>query len=568
MLANAGVKRCYGIVGDALNPTMKALLNNKDIEYVHVRHEEWGALAASAEGFFTGEPVAVCGTAGPGVTHLINGLLDAERERCPVIAIAGDIVTSAFDLHVIEAIDPKKLFETASLYTARCVNPHQAVKAFTEGIRTAILDRGPVVLALPGDVASAPSPGLPTTLMIPGVPVPEPTAQDLATIVDLVNGAKKITIFGGDGCRDAKAEVIELATKLKAPVGFSYKGKQWLESENPHAVGMTALLGYGGCFHAIKHADVVLMLGTDFPFPEFLQAGKAKIIQVDSSAHRLGRTTAITAGSVSDVGAFCRALLPQVAEKSDSAHLESALKISEEWKHRLNAYVTDGDKRKPIRPEYVAATLNELMDDDAIVTADVGTCNIWASHHIEFSGNRRHFTSFNWATMACASPNAFGASKAYPGRQVVALCGDGGFSMLAFGDLITEVQHKARVVHVIIDNGALDFVEIEMQEAGMAPVATDLENPNFAKIADAFGAKGIRVEEPGELRGALIEALAHKDGPVVVDVVTDRSALSIPSHIPRETAVGFTLGEFRRLLRGDTSEVLDNVTHNWRLVLP
>ncbi|MFV0260218.1 MAG: thiamine pyrophosphate-dependent enzyme [Acidimicrobiales bacterium] len=568
MLVQAGVKRCYGIVGDALNPVIAALSRRDDIEFVHVRHEEWGAFAASAEAFLTGEPVAVCGTAGPGIVHLVNGLLDAFHERCPVIAVAGDIETSVMDLAPIEGINPKDLFQTASLWTGRVVNPHQARGVFSEAIRTAILDRGPTVIAIPGDIASADSPGGPIDLVVPTVPWPQPAEADLRAIADLVNAAGKVTVFGGDGCRDAGADVVALARKLKAPVGFSLKGKPWLEAGNPNAVGMTGLLGYGGCFHAVKEADLVLMLGTDFPFPDFLEAGGAKVVQVDDNAIRLGRRTPIAAGSVADVGAFVRALTPLVDERDDDTHLNRSLEISRDWVGRLNVYVDGGDKRSPIRPEYVAATLNELMDDDAIVTVDTGTPVMWASHHIEFGGDRRMFGSFSWASMASASPNAFGAAKAYPGRQVVAMCGDGGFSMLAFGDLITEVQHNARIVHVVFNNGALDFVEIEQQEVGLVPYGTDLPNPNFAAIAHAFGAMGIRVEDPAEVRSAITEALAHTDGPVVLDMVTDRSALALPSHVPAKTAEGFTLSLARRVLKGDIGDVITTARDNYRLLKP
>lgn len=567
MLAQAGVKRCYGIVGDALNPIMTALAKRDDIEFIHVRNEEWGAFAASAEANFTGAPVAVCGTAGPGATHLLNGLLDAFHERCPVITVAGDVETSLMDLAPIEEINPKDLFCTASLWTGRVVNPVQARGVFVNAIRTAIIERGPTVISLPGDVAAAHSVGGKVNFHIPAVPRPNPHEDDLATIADLVNDADKVTIFGGDGCRDSTADVIALAEKLKAPVGFSYKGKAWLEADNPNAVGMTGLLGYGGCFHAIKSADLILMLGTDFPFPSFLEAGGAKIVQIDIHPQHVGRRAPIAAGSVADVGAFAQALLPRVNPKSDDSHLAHALKVSEEWKKKLNVYVEGGDKRSPIRPEYVAATLNDLMDDDAVVTVDTGTPCMWSSRHMVFRGDRRLFGSFSWASMASASPNAFGISLAAPGRQVVALCGDGGFTMLGLGDLITEVQHKSRIVHVVFNNGALDFVEIEQQEAGMVPFGTDLPNPNFAKIAEAFGAKGIRVEDPAQLRPAIEEALAYTTGPVVLDIVVDRAALAMPSHVPVEAAVGFTLSFAKRILHGDASEVLKTATHNYKLPL-
>lgn len=567
MLVQAGVKRCYGIVGDALNPVMAALSHRDDLEFIHVRNEEWGAFAASAEANFTGEPVAVCGTAGPGATHLLNGLVDAFRERCPVIAVAGDIETNVINTKTIEEIDPVDLFRTASLFTARVVSPASARLLFAEAIRTAILESGPTVIALPGDIASAAAPSELPQLVIPKPAKPLPRPEDLEAIAKLINDVEKVTILGGDGCRDAKDLVVELSKKLNAPVGFSLKGKAWLEADNPNAVGMSGLLGYGGFFTAVKECELLLMLGTDYPFPDFMAAGNHKTVQVDIDPQSVGRRQQINAGSVADVAEFVSALLPLVSPKQERAHLDHALAINKQWAKRLNEYVDGGESRSPIRPEYVAATLNELMSSNAVVTVDTGTPCMWTAHHIVFSGDRRMFGSFSWASMASASPNAFGISQADPTRQVVAMCGDGGFSMLALGDLITEVQRKSNIVHVVFNNGALDFVEIEQQEGGMVPFGTNLPNPNFAKIAEAFGAKGIRVEDPTELRAALIEALAYTAGPVVVDVVTDRAALSLPSHVPGKTAAGFTLSQARRVLAGEADAVLENVKHNWRLIL-
>jgi pyruvate dehydrogenase (quinone) len=566
MLYRAGVRRCYGIVGDALNPAMAALSRRNDIDFVHVRHEEFGAFAASAEALLTGQPVAVCGTAGPGVTHLLNGMLDARHERAPVIAVAGDVETNIIDTEAIEEISPYDLFRTASLYTGRVVNSAQARAVFDRAITTSVAERGPTVIALPGDVAGAPAPDGEVHYRPPVAAAIAASTADLDAVAELVNRASKVMIFGGDGCRDAAPGVVALAQKLQAPVGFSYKGKVWLEGGNPNAVGMTGLLGYGGCYHALKEAELVLMLGTDFPFPEFLTAGSAAIVQVDNRAGHLGRRVPLARAVLADVGSFVPALTGRVKAKQDTVYLDGALDVSARWHKRLNHYVDGGDKRAPIRPEYVAAVLDELLDDDAIVSVDTGTPCIWSARHMTFGGERRMVGSFSWASMASASPNAFGASLAYPGRQVVALCGDGGFSMLALGDLITEVQRQSRVVHVVFDNSRLDFVDIEQQEAGLVPFGTDLPNPDFAKVAEAIGAKGIRIEDPAQLRAGLTEALAATAGPVVVDVVVDQHALALPSHVPEETAKGFTLSLLKRVRHGDIGGVLHEATDNVELL--
>jgi pyruvate dehydrogenase (quinone) len=566
MLASAGVRRCYGIVGDALNPVIDALRRNGSVDFVHVRHEEYGVFAAVAEARLTGHPVAVCGTAGPGVAHLINGLIDARRERVPVIAIAGDVESSLIDSEASEELNPYLFFGTAALYIGRLVNAEQMRSMVSTAITTAIAERGPVVISVPGDVAVADAPSVPLQVPLPATTIGAASAADLAAMAGLINQAEKVAIFGGDGCEQAQDEVRELAARLKAPVGYSLKGKAWLEHDNPNAVGMTGLLGYGGCHDAINGADVLLMLGTDFPYINFLPQDKVKIIQVDRDPRHIGRRAPLELGVVGDVAATLAALAPMVHDKDGDHFLHEHVKQTEHARRRLGHYVTKGPGIKPIRPEYVAAVLSELADDDAIFTVDTGTPVIWAARHIEYGRGRRMFGSFTWASMASASPNAFGAALSFPGRQAIALCGDGGFTMLGLGDLLTQVQRKARVVNVIFNNSMLDFVNIEQQEAGFVPFGTDFVNPDFSQVATALGAHGIRLEEPGDVRDALRAALAHTDGPVVVDVVVDQYALALPSHVPAETAKGFTLSLAKQVLSGKLDDVIETAEDNVRLL--
>jgi pyruvate dehydrogenase (quinone) len=566
MLTAAGVHRCYGIVGDALNPVIDALRRNGEVDFVHVRNEEYGVFAAVAEARLTGNPVAVCGTAGPGTTHLINGLIDARRERVPVIAIAGDIESSLIDTTALEELNPYKFFDTAALYIGRLVNPDQLRPLVSTAITTAVAERGPVVLSIPGDVAEKDAPAVSLQVPLPATTIGAASEADLEAIAGLINDAKTVAIFGGDGCEDAQEEVREIAARLKAPVGYSLKGKAWLEHDNPNAVGMTGLLGYGGCHGAINNADVLLLLGTDFPFSDFLPHKKVKIIQVDRDPGKIGRRAPLELGVVGDVTATLRALGPKLLDKDSDHFLREHVAETERWRKRLGHYVTKGPGLKTIRPEFVAATLSELADSDAIFTVDTGTPVIWAARHIEYGRDRRMFGSFTWASMATASPNAFGAALAFPGRQCIALCGDGGFTMLGLGDLLTQVQRKTRVVNVIFNNGMLDFVNIEQQEAGFVPYGTEFVNPDFSKVAEALGAHGIRIEEPGDVRDALTAALAWTDGPVVVDVVVDRYALALPSHVPVATAKGFTLSMAKQVLTGKMDEVIETVEHNVRLL--
>jgi pyruvate dehydrogenase (quinone) len=566
MLQKAGVKRCYGIVGDALNPVIDALRRNGNVDFVHVRNEEYGVFAAVAEAYFTGNPVAVCGTAGPGVTHLFNGLMDARKEGASVIAIAGDVESKLIDTAALEELNPYKFFDAAALYIGRVVNPEQARAVINTAVTTAVIDRGPTVISLPGDVAASKAPDGMHTVAIPAKAVFRPAEADLEKLARLINDAKTVAIFGGDGCRDARNEVLTLANKLKAPVGYSFRGKQWLEHDNPYATGMTGLIGYGGTYNAIHGADLLLLLGTDFPFSEFLPNGNVKKVQIDTNPKHLGRRTALDLGLVGDVQATLAAVLPKIREKNDTSFLEKHLAQTREFDELLSHYVEKGPGIKPIRPEYLAATLSALASDDAMFFADTGTACIWMARHIKGGANRRLFGSFSWASMANAVPNAFGAQLAFPGRQTIALCGDGGFTMLALGDLPTLVQRKARVVHIILNNESLDFVNIEQQEAGFVPFGVNFKNPNFARVAEAMGAKGIRLEEPGDVKDALTEALAYKDGPVVVDAVVDPYALSLPSHVPFHAAEGYTLSLAKQVLAGRFDDVIKTIERNVRLV--
>jgi len=562
MLANAGVKRCYGIVGDALNPVIDALRRNGKIEFIHVRNEEYGVFAAVADAYFTGAPVVVCGTAGPGVVHLFNGLMDARKEGAAVIAIAGDVETSIIDTSALEELNPYQFFEAASLYTGRIVNPAQTRPVIQTAILTAVLEKGPTVISLPGDVASADAVEHSVEISIPASPILRPSDSDLSQLVKMIDAAETVTIFGGDGCRDGRDEVIQLAYRLKAPVGYAFRGKQWLEHDNANAVGMTGLIGYGGAYAAINGADLLLMLGTDFPFSEFLPGAKVKKVQVDKNPKHIGRRTPVDLGLVGDIKTTVAALLGSVREKTDDRFLRKHLEATDSFSQLLQHYVEKGPGIKPIRPEFLAATLSELASDDAMFFADTGTAVIWLARHIQGGRDRRLFGSFSWASMANAAPNAFGAQLAYPGRQTIAICGDGGFAMLGMGDLLTQVERKTPVVHIILNNESLDFVNIEQQEAGFVPFGVAFKNPNFAKVAEAMGAKGIRIEEPGDVREGLAEALAYKSGPVLVDAVVDPLALALPSHVPFHTVKGYTLSVAKQVLNGKMDVLIKTLERN------
>jgi pyruvate dehydrogenase (quinone) len=566
LLHAAGVRRCYGIVGDALNPTIDALRRNGGVEFIHVRHEEYGGFAAVADAYLTGDPVAICGTAGPGVTHLINALIDARKEGAPLIVIAGDVESAIIDTAALEELNPYHFFQSASLYTGRIVNPRQVRAVVQTALRTALAERGPTVISLPGDVAVEAVSGTLDPIVRPSAPVLRPADANLRGLAAMIDAAERVTLFGGDGCRDAHAEVLALANKLKAPVGYSFRGKQYLEYDNPNAVGMTGLIGFGGAHRAMHEADLLLLLGTDFPFSEFLPGDGVKKVQVDRNAKHLGRRTPIDLGLVGNIKDTAAELIKLVAEKAATEHLDRALATTREWNDSLADYVKRGPSLTPIRPEYLVATLDRLADDDAFFGVDTGTPCIWAARYLRAHAKRSIFGSFTWASMASAAPNAMGAQLASPGRQTIALSGDGGFTMLGLGDMLTLVERKLPVVVIVFNNGSLDFVRIEQQEAGVPPFGTDFQNPNFARVAEAMGAKGIRLEDPADVDGVLQEALAHRGGPVVVDAVVDPYALSIPAHVPGHTAVGFTLSAWKQIAGGHPGLVLEEIKHNFDLV--
>jgi pyruvate dehydrogenase (quinone) len=563
MLAGAGVKRCYGIVGDALNPVIDGLRRNGQVEFIHVRHEEAGTFAAVAEASLTDAPVAVCGTAGPGVMHLLNGLMDARRERAPVIAIAGDVVSSLVDTGTVEELNPYATFAVASLYTGRIVNPAQTRAVVQTAIRTALGERGPTVIALPGDAAASEAPDDTYRAILANRPLLRPSDGDLQTLAELIDSADAVTIFGGDGCRHAHDEVVALAERLHAPVGYAFRGKQWLEWGNPNAVGMSGLLGWGGAYQAMHDCEVCLLLGTDFPFVDFYPRTPKKV-QIDRSASMLGRRTDLELGLVGDIKDTLTALLPLVDQKTDRHHLDRALETTAKWRKRMSHYVTRGPELTPIRPEYLTSTIDELASDDAAVCLDTGTACIWGARYITAKRDRHIFGSLSWASMANAMPNALGVALAYPGRQVIALCGDGGLTML-MGDLLTIAERKLPVKLVVLNNVGLEFVHIEMEEAGIEPFGTGFENPDFSKLADAVGITGIRVEDPREVHGA-VSLLLSTPGPALLDAVVDPHALSLPPHITLGMAEGFSLSLAKQAIHGNLDEVVATVKHNVSLV--
>jgi pyruvate dehydrogenase (quinone) len=561
-LTQAGVQRIYGIVGDSLNPVTDALRRNGKVQWVHVRHEETAAFAAGAEAQLTGQLAVCAGSCGPGNLHLINGLYDAHRSMAPVLAIAAHIPSSEIGTGYFQETHPDQLFRECSHYCELVSNPSQMPRVLQTAMQHAVSKRGVSVIVLSGDVAALEVPsetfahGLVTAL-----PVVRPADADLARLADLLNKGRRVTLFCGSGCAGAHDEVVALAQKLKAPVGYAFRGKEWLEFDNPCAVGMTGLLGWGAAYKAMHACDVLLLLGTDFPYDTFMPTNP-QVAQIDLRAERLGRRSKLDLGLCGDVRDTIQALLPQVQPKSDRMFLDAMLEQQKIALRKLRAYVDHVGTRRPIHPEYVAATLDGLAAKDAVFTMDTGMSTVWGARYLRAAKGRRFLGSFNHGSMANALPQAIGAQAAYPGRQVISLSGDGGLAML-MGDLLTVPQYQLPLKIILFNNHRLGMVQMEMEVAGLPHYGVELKNPNFATVAQAIGLMGLRVEDPAEVRPALEKALAY-NGPALVDVVTDPNVLAMPPKATVQQAKGFALAMTKMAFTGEAADVLDTVMANWR----
>jgi len=560
-LAEAGVERIYGVVGDSLNPVTDAIRLNNKIKWIHVRHEETGAYAAGAEAQLTGKLAACGGSCGPGNLHMINGLFDSHRSNAPVLAIASHIPSSEIGTGYFQETHPEILFKECSHYCELISNPKQFGRVLHQAMQNAVGLGGVGVIVLPGDIAGMEMPADGARSVVTQRPSARPGDKELAQLAELINSSKKVAFFCGIGCAGAHDEVVALADKLKAPVGHSYRGKPFVEYDNPFDVGMNGLLGFGAAYDALHECDLVLLLGTDFPYDKFLPT-KPKIVQVDIRVGHLGRRSKLDLGIWGDVKETIHALLPMVEAKADRSFLDRMIGKYKEAVRRLNVYVKHVGDRRPMHPEPVAAALSEIAADDAIFTADTGMCNVWSGRYIRSTKGRRLLGSFSHGSMANALPQAIGAQFSNPGRQVIALCGDGGFAM-TLGDILTVTQYNLPIKFIVFDNSALGMVKLEMEVAGLPDYQTDLKNPNFAQLAEAIGIMGVRIENPSDISSGLKKALQHS-GPAIVDVVTDPNAVSLPSHIVPEMVLGFGLTMGKLVLSGHIDEVVETIETNIR----
>lgn len=553
-LQQVGVKRIYGIVGDSLNGFTDALRRLKSIEWIHMRHEEGAAFAAGAEAHLTGELAVCAGSCGPGNLHLINGLFDCQRSGVPVLAIAAHIPSSEIGIDYFQATHPEILFRECSHYVELVSDPAQLPQILTRAIRVAIGKRGVAVVVIPGDVALKELPAKVPAWLAPANPVLRPLDAEIKKLADLLNSGTRITLLCGAGCAGAHDLVIALAKRLKAPIVHAFRGKEYLEYDNPYDVGMTGLVGFASGYAAMKECDTLLLLGTNFPYRHFYPEG-ARIAQIDISPEALGNRCPIELGLLGHVKETLEALLPLIKEKTDDRYLDAALAHYRKTRQDLDALAESGPHSDIIHPQYVSRLVSALAAEDAIFTCDVGTPVVWAARYLQMNGRRRLVGSFNHGSMANAMLQAIGAQAACRDRQVISLSGDGGFTMM-MGDFITLSQHDLPVKVIVLNNGTLGFVELEMKAAGLLDVGCDLKNPNFAAMAEAVGITAIRVEKPQELEGALRTILAHK-GPALLDVVSARQELAMPPKTTLAEAMNFGMFMLKAVLDGRGSDLVD-----------
>jgi pyruvate dehydrogenase (quinone) len=562
VLKSAGVQRVYGIPGDSLNGFTDALRRDGAIAWEHVRHEEAAAFAAAAEAALTGELAVCAASCGPGNLHLINGLFDANRSGVPVLAIAAHIPADEIGGEYFQETHPQDLFRECSVYCELASTPEQSLRILQIAMRTALARGGVAVIVVPGEtfLSEAPGGGEPTPIRAVS-PVIRPDEASLMAAADVLNGAERVTILAGAGCAGAHDQLLALAGALQAPVVHAFRGKEFVEYDNPYDVGMTGLIGFSSGYRAMEHCDALVMLGTDFPYRPFYPEG-VPVVQVDVRGERIGHRVPVQVPLVGTVRDTVDALLPFITAKTGSSHLDRMTGHYRRTRARLDKLARDKRNESPLHPQYVAATIDRLAAADAIFTADVGTPCIWAARYLRMNGIRRLIGSFSHGSMANALPHAVGAQASHPGRQVVALCGDGGLAML-LGELITLRQQHLPVKVVVFNNGALSFVELEMKAAGIVTYGTDLDNPDFAAIARAAGLFGVRVNKAGELEDALREAFGHA-GPALIEVTTARHELSLPPKLTYGQIKGFTLYATRTILSGNGEELVELTKTNLR----
>ncbi|WP_284782679.1 pyruvate dehydrogenase [Corynebacterium rhinophilum] len=561
-LEKQGVEHIYGLVGDSLNPIVDAV-RRSSIEWIHVRNEEAAAFAAEADSLTTGKLAVCAASCGPGNTHLIQGLYDANRNGAKVLALASHIPSRQIGSHFFQETHPEQIFQECSGYCEMVMSGDQGGVVLHHAIQSTMAGNGVSVLVIPGDVSTeeVDDDTFVESKISTGRPVVYPDPAEAAALTQAINEAESVAFFVGAGAKNAREQVLQLAEKVKAPIGHALGGKMYIQYDNPFDVGMSGLLGYGAAHEATHEADLLILLGTDFPYNDFLPKGN--VAQVDINGSHIGRRTKISYPVTGDVAATIDNILPHVEEKKDRSFLDKMLKKHyDKLEHVVEAYTSNVEKHTPIHPEYIADLIDQEADDDAIFTVDTGMCNVWGARYITPNGKREQIGSFRHGTMANALPQAIGAQQANPGRQVITFSGDGGLSML-MGELLTVKLHQLPVKMFVFNNSSLGMVKLEMLVGGIPEHETDHESVDFSKIAEAVGIKTFRIEDPKQAPKQIKKALAY-NGPALIDVVTDPNALSLPPTLTFDQLLGFSKAATRTVFGGGVGSMLSMAKSNLR----
>jgi len=559
-LAEQGVRTVWGIVGDALNPVTDAIRREDRIEWIGVRHEEVAAFAAGAQAQLSGILGVCMGTVGPGSIHLLNGLYDAKKSHAPVLAICGQVPLDELGSDYFQEVNNDLLFRDVSLFTKTITAAAQATTLLEQAVQYALNGPGVSVLTLPGDIGGLEIPKhTKPPRFIQAHPATVPDDDVLARAAALINKADTVTMLTGIGARDARTQVLDVAQRLQAPMVLTLKAKERLEKENPYQVGQSGLIGNPAATRALEGGDLLLLIGTDFPYREWYPEGKA-VIQIDARAEHIGRRIGVDVGLVGQCAPTLDALLAKLESKPDDAHLRSCRDAYMSWAKRqesltdpehdlgligkLREHLDNTEQR--IRPELLAQAVNRHAARDAVFTTDTGMSTVWLSRFVQMTDERALLGSFNLGSMANAMPQALGAQAVDRQRQVIAFCGDGGISML-LGDLITAVTHRLDVKLIVFNNSRLGMVKLEQEQGGLPEFGTVLQNPDFAAVARAIGLHAVRVEEPGLVDQEVRAALAHP-GPVLLDVLTNPEEISVPGKVKLSQGWGFAMSKIRETL--------------------
>lgn len=545
-LADHGITQTWGVVGDALNPITDAIRHDERIDWVGVRHEETAAFAVGAQAQVTGRLGVCMGTVGPGAVHLLNGLYDAKKSHAPVLAILGQVPVPEIGSEFFQEVDNHRLFADVAVFSRTITDPEQMPLLLEQAVNAAYAGPGVAVLTVPGDMGTQ---KLPKGSRDPVIAPPaSPASADEASVDAaraVLREAERVTLLVGIGAQRARGPVLELAERLQAPMVVTLKGKDTFDEDNPFEVGQSGLIGNPAAQQAFEECDVLLMIGTDFPYREWYPEGKT-VIQIDRRQAHIGRRTAVQHAMVGDAGATVRSLLDgDLPARADTTHRDRAVRRYESWQSDQKRLVDpDHDEdsllgkvrsvfdnpESLIRPEVVAAALDRRAAGDAVFTSDTGMSTVWLSRFVRMTGGRRLLGSFNLGSMANALPQALGAQALDRRRQVISCSGDGGLMML-LGDLRTAVTYRLPVKVLVFDNGRLGMVKLEQEQGGLPEFGTELDNPDLARVAEAMGLRARSVADPDAVDSA-VTWLLEQDGPALLDVRTNPEEISLP---PRST---------------------------------